>query len=181
MNIAGLTAQLAIGSVLLVAGIHKAVSPEQARIALSEIIGKIGSVDSQHVRFLSFLEATCGLALLMPLPGVMHTLILASAGVVFLSLGLAGRIRRSTAGCGCFGLSSRGVFGWKTALLGIGILAVALSGYLLETGSFSMPEIADRFAVLMAGESILVIGVAFASSSPSLSRILAQTQSSQES
>lgn len=114
------------GAILINAGIAKLVSPDRMPAAIREVAPALGDrVGPATVRFVAAAEVVVALGLLLATTRVIATVTVACLGVCFAVLGVAGRARRSTVACGCFGLAGDRPLGTANAAVGLALAALA--------------------------------------------------------
>jgi hypothetical protein len=136
-------------AVLLDAGLFKLARPSGLRRALAELAP--GLITDSVVRGIAAVEVAVGVALLVPATRVPAAFVVGLLGAAFAALGVAGRARRSTEPCGCFGDGTRPL-GAVNVLLGLALVAVAAIDL---TGA--APASYARVAPVLAALLVLVL------------------------
>ncbi|MEU1102846.1 MULTISPECIES: MauE/DoxX family redox-associated membrane protein [Streptomyces] len=118
----------AVAVALLVrGGAAKLVAPSLAAAAAGELRPGRGPVPAAVIRALAVVEITVAVAMALPsLRGPVHVP-LAALGVLFAGAGILGLLRGSTEPCGCFGADSTSPLGVSNVVMGVAILAAAVS------------------------------------------------------
>lgn len=124
------------GSVLVVAAAEKLVSPNSASRALTQLaeltLLRSGRVSPFAVRAAACCEAGVAVyAVSRPLDPIAGLPLLV-LGIVFLMLGVLGRLAGATEPCGCFGDTDSAPLGMVGVTFGAGLTVIAVAGLLLS-------------------------------------------------
>jgi hypothetical protein len=140
-------------AVLLQAGLYKMAVPAPLRRALAELAPRyFGALRDRHVRVVAAVEISVGLALLAPAVRVPGAIAAAVLGVAFAVLGVAGRLRRSEAPCGCLGAGAPRSLGLLNVVVGLVLAAFGVFSATATVvgGSFRLgPVLTALFLLLL--------------------------------
>ncbi|HEX6681245.1 MAG TPA: MauE/DoxX family redox-associated membrane protein [Candidatus Limnocylindrales bacterium] len=133
---------------LLHAGIYKAVRPAELRQALRELAPDLAiGIGNSAVRFAAGLEILIAFLWLVPTGPHLAPTGAALLGLCFAALGVAGRVRASTAACGCLGFGTGKALGLTNVVFGACLVAVALLSF---AGSVTpSPTVTALFLLLL--------------------------------
>lgn len=140
-------------SILLIAGMAKAVSPGQLGQALAELPVVRNGVSTGAVRGLAGVEIAT--ALLLPVPPVRVVAAVAAGvlGLGFVGAGLAGWLGGSTTACGCFG--SRGGRPLGPVNVAAGVLVIVSAAVTVRAPAAADP--AHYFRICVVGIALATL------------------------
>lgn len=142
------------GALLLVGGLCKLVAPERSRIALSEVFRRRVTIGAVRVAASAEIVTTAISVIVGPGRPVVPLLV-GTWGLTFAALGVLGRMRRATVGCGCFGSAAAAPLGWGSISIGLAFIAICIQ----QTVKTSTPPIPHDHRIVAT--TIIVLGVAF--------------------
>ncbi len=142
----------AVGATLLVnAALLKLLAPEQLRRALAELVSERLRL-AGLVPVAGIVEFACGVSLLETHLRVWAAIIVAMVGMCFAVLGIAGKVRRSVAPCGCMGTQSDKPFGLQNVIIGTGLAALLLVNFQVRPLDYG-----DSYSVIAMSISALLL------------------------
>jgi hypothetical protein len=109
-------------AVLTLAAAAKLASPTYVSRAIRELTAI--SVPSRAVRLFALGEFTVGFCLSLPGTRSFAAVAVGALGIAFAIVGVTGKLRRATVGCGCFGVTSHRPLGLRSAVVGLGLALV---------------------------------------------------------
>jgi hypothetical protein len=118
----------ALAAALLCAGLTKLAVPGPTRAALAELAPGLAGLAGPAVRLLALAETATAVALLTPPLRAWGAVAVTLLGLVFTGAGVAGRVRRATVPCGCYGRAGGAPLGPGNILIGLlgAVLGVVL-------------------------------------------------------
>ena len=140
-------------AVLLQSGLYKVAVPAPLRRALAELAPRYSAaIGDSLVRVVAVVEIAVGIALLAPATRVSGAIGAAMLGLIFAGLGVAGRLRRSAAPCGCLGAAGSRSLGLFNVAVGLvlttyGVFSATVT---VTDGSFRLgPVLTALFLLLL--------------------------------
>lgn len=115
---------------LIFASVGKFTSPSALGRALADVLALNNPVRAGWIRAVAAVEALAAATLLASsvLAVPIGYMLLAACGAIFVAFGVLGRLRATTAPCGCFGAQGREPLGLSNIAIGSAFLVVSLLG-----------------------------------------------------
>src|SRR5689334_13868400 len=111
-------AAVVLAGVLLYSGSAKALATDDLSGALAELLSSTGSY-RWLARLVAIAELLASVLLALRPDAVLTRVVVGGLGVSFAVAGVAGRLRRTTRPCGCFGTATTGALGLWNAAIGL--------------------------------------------------------------
>ncbi|MDQ1018611.1 MauE/DoxX family redox-associated membrane protein [Streptomyces afghaniensis] len=148
-------ADAVVVALLVRGGAAKIVAPALGAAAAGELRPGRGPVPAAVIRALAVVEIAVAVAMALPsLRGPAHVP-MAALGLLFAGAGILGLLRGSTEPCGCFGADSTRPLGAGNVLMGVAVLAAAVSGLWVHGVD---PSRTDSASAGVAGLGAIVTG-----------------------